>query len=320
MTSQTNTATNDVAGNATATGTNNVTGTSRTTGTTEKSNRRRRHGGPLDTPAALKILTYAALVIGIVAFLAPFVIMLSGSLKTQGDLLANPTSLLPKTLTFENYLQWFQNLGIPQFFFNSVLVAVCTVIGNVIFCSMVGYALAKMEFPGKRLLFVLVMITLMTPGTVTFVPLFVLVSKLGLVNTYPGLFLPFLVTPLGVFLMRQFMMGIPDALMEAARIDGASEFGIFRRIVLPLCGAPIATLSILTFLGSWNNFLWPLVAAQNESTYTLPIALSLFSKGQEATNYSLLLAGTVLVVLPIIILFLALQRYFVASVVSSGVK
>lgn len=313
MTSQTNTTITDAPpGSTPPTIANNATRTNM--------KRRRRHGGPLDTPPVLRILTYAALVVGILAFLAPFAIMLSGSLKTQGDLLANPTSLLPKAVTFENYVQWFQNLGIPQFFFNSVLVAVCTVIGNVIFCSMVGYALAKMEFPGKRLLFVLVMITLMTPGTVTFVPLFVLVSKLGLVNTYPGLFLPFLVTPLGVFLMRQFMMGIPDALMEAARIDGTSEFGIFRRIVLPLCGAPIATLSILTFLGSWNNFLWPLVAAQNESTYTLPIALSLFSKGQEATNYSLLLAGTVLVVLPIIILFLVLQRYFVASVVSAGVK
>lgn len=164
------------------------------------------------------------------------------------------------------------------------------------------------------------MLTLMVPGTVTFVPLFVLVSKLGLVNTIPGLFLPFIVTPLGVFLMRQFIMGIPDVLMEAARIDGTREVGIFFRIILPLCGAPLATLSILTFLGSWNQFLWPLVAAQSEQMYTLPIALTLFSKGQEATNYGLLLAGSVLVVTPIVILFLFLQRYFVQSVVSAGVK
>ena len=294
--------------------------TTDTTDTSTTTSRPRRRRTPLGTPPALRIGTYAALLIGVLAFLAPFAIMVSNSLKSQGELLADPTSLFPRNPTLENYIEWFQKLGIQQFFLNSLLVAVCTVLGNIIFCSMVGYALAKMEFPGKRVLFIVVMITLMTPGTVTFVPLFVLVSKLGLINTFPGLFLPFLVGPLGVFLMRQFMAGIPDALLEAARIDGASEFGVFWRIVLPLCGAPIATLSILTFLGSWNNFLWPLVSAQSESTYTLPIALSLFSKGQEATNYSLLLAGSVLVVAPMIVLFLALQRFFVASVTSAGVK
>ena len=154
-------------------------------------------------------------------------------------------------------------------------------LGNLLFCSMVGYALAKMDFAGKRVLFLLVMVTLMVPGVVTFVPLFVLVSKLGLVNTYPALILPFLVSPLGVFLMRQFMMGIPDSLIEAARIDGAGELRIFTRVVMPLCGPPLATLGILTFLGSWNNFLWPLVAAQSEDKYTLPVALSLFSTGAE---------------------------------------
>ncbi len=283
--------------------------------------RKRRHtAAGMATPRPLQAFTYVMLTVGVVAFVMPFVIMIINSLKTQGELLRNPTGLVPETLTLENYLQWFQDLNIQQFFFTSLIVAVATVAGNVVFCSMVGYAMAKMEFPGKKVLFSLVMLTLMVPGTVTFVPLFVLVSKLGLVNTLPGLFLPFLVTPLGVFLMRQFIMGIPDALLEAARIDGAKEVRIFFTIILPLSGAPIATLSILTFLMSWNNFLWPLVAAQSEATYTLPIALTLFSKGQEATNYGLLLAGAVLVVTPIVILFLFLQRYFVQSVVSAGVK
>lgn len=282
--------------------------------------RRRTGGAGMATPRPLQAVTYAALAIGFIIYLMPFVVMVVNSFKTEGELLRNPTGLVPGEVTLDNYLAWFQDLNIQQFFFNSLVVAIATVVGNVVFCSMVGYALAKMEFAGKKLLFALVMITLMTPGTVTFVPLFVLVSKMGLVNTYPGLFLPFLVTPLGVFLMRQFMMGIPDVLLEAARIDGAKEFRIFWRIVLPLCGAPIATLAILTFLASWNNFLWPLVAAQSERTYTLPIALTLFSKGQEATNYGLLLAGAVLVIVPIVILFLALQRYFVQSVVSAGVK
>lgn len=282
--------------------------------------RKRGTGAGTSTPRALQIGTYAAMIIGVVLFLLPFAIMIFSSMKSQGELLANPTGLFPKAPTFENFTTWFSELNIQRYFLNSLVVAIATVTGNVIFCSMVGYPLAKMSFPGKKVLFALVMITLMTPGTVTFVPLFVLVSKLGMINSYPGLFLPFLVAPLGVFLMRQFIMGIPDAIIEAARIDGAGEFKIFFRIILPLCGAPLATLAILTFLGSWNNFLWPLVAAQTQDYYTLPIAVTLFSKGQEATNYSLLLAGAVLVVLPIIVLFLALQRYFVQSVVSAGVK
>ena len=250
----------------------------------------------------------------------PFVWMVLSSFKTQGEILRNPTGFWPADPTWGNYAKWFSELNIQKFFVNSLLVAVVTVLGNLAFCSMVGYALAKMDFPGKRVLFVLVMITLMTPGVVTFVPLFVLVSKIGLVNTYPALFLPFLTTPLGVFLMRQFMQGIPDSLIEAARIDGAGEVRTFTRIVLPLCGPPLATLGILTFLGSWNNFLWPLVAAQSQDKYTLPVALSLFSTGQDATDYGLLLAGSVLVITPIVLLFVSLQRFFIQSVASAGIK
>jgi multiple sugar transport system permease protein len=263
---------------------------------------------------------YAALILAVAATLLPFVWMLLSSFKTQGEILRNPTGFWPSDPTWSNYAKWFNELNIQKFFSTSVLVAVVTVVGNLVFCSMVGYALAKMEFPGKRVLFTLVMITLMTPGVVTFVPLFVLISKMGLVNTYPALFLPFLVTPLGVFLMRQFMRGIPDSLIEAARIDGAGEIRTFARIVMPLCGPPLATLGILTFLGSWNNFLWPLVAAQSEDKYTLPVALSLFSTGQSATDYGLLLAGSVLVVAPMVLLFVCLQRFFIQSVAAAGIK
>jgi len=265
-------------------------------------------------------LIYTALTVAVAATMLPFVWMVLSSVKKQGEILRNPTGFWPSDPTWSNYAKWFTELNIEKFFFNSLLVAVVTVLGNLVFCSMVGYALAKMEFPGKRVLFVLVMITLMTPGVVTFVPLFVLVSKLGLVNTYPALFLPFLTSPLGVFLMRQFMLGIPETLIEAARIDGAGEIRIFARVVLPLCGPPMATLGILTFLGSWNNFLWPLVAAQSEDKYTLPVALSLFSTGQDATDYGLLLAGSVLVIAPIVLLFVCLQRFFIQSVASAGIK
>ncbi len=168
--------------------------------------------------------------------------MLLGSFKTDGEILRNPSGFLPEEPTLANYATWFTDLNISMFFVNSLIVAVVTVLGNLVFCSMIGYALAKMDFAGKRVLFLLVMLTLMVPGVVTFVPLFVLVTKMGLLNTYPALILPFLTSPLGVFLMRQFMMGIPDSLIEAARIDGAGEFRIFARVVMPLCGPPLATL------------------------------------------------------------------------------
>jgi multiple sugar transport system permease protein len=276
---------------------------------------RRGRGRP-----ARQWLTYTALIVAGAATMLPFVWMVLSSFKTQGEILRNPTGFWPSDPTWSNYARWFSELNIQNFFFNSLLVAVVTVLGNLAFCSMVGYALAKMDFPGKRVLFVLVMVTLMTPGVVTFVPLFVLIAKIGLVNTYPALFLPFLTSPLGVFLMRQFMLGIPDSLIEAARIDGAGEVRIFARVVMPLCGPPLATLGILTFLGSWNNFLWPLVAAQSEDKYTLPVALSLFSTGQDATDYGLLLAGSVLVITPIVLLFVSLQRFFIQSVASAGIK
>ncbi len=267
-----------------------------------------------------RIISYTVLSIGLVFWLIPFLWMVLGSAKTQQENLQRPPTWWPLQPTGSNYGTWFGQLDFGQFFTNSLLVAVITVLGNMVFCSMVGYALAKMEFNGKRLLFALVMLTLMVPGVVTFVPLFVMVSRLGLVNTYAGLILPFVTAPIGVFLMRQFMQGIPDALLEAARIDGAGEWRVFARIVLPLCGPALATLGILTFLSSWNNFLWPLVAAQTEDKYTLPIALSLYSTGQNATDYGLLLAGSVLVIAPILVLFVFLQKWFIRGVATTGLK
>jgi multiple sugar transport system permease protein len=263
---------------------------------------------------------YLVLAVGLVVMLAPFLWMLLGSFKPEAELQRVPPTWWPETPSLGNYRQLFDRLDFPRFFANSVLVAVAVTAGNLVFCSMVGYALAKLDFAGKRLLFGLVLAMLMVPGVVTFVPLFVLVSNLGLVNTYPGLILPFLVTPLGVFLMRQFISGLPDELIEAARIDGAGEWRIFSRVIVPLCGPALATLSILTFLSSWNNFLWPLVVAQSEDKYTLPVALALYSIGQNATRYGLLLAGSVVVILPVIALFVALQRYFVQGIATTGIK
>jgi multiple sugar transport system permease protein len=267
-----------------------------------------------------KIWLYVVLGAGFIAMIFPFIWMILGSFKTNAEIRANPLGLLPEAATLDNYTQLFGRLDFATYFTNSVVVAVSVTVGNIIFSSMVGYALAKLEFRGKKILFALVLGTLMVPGVVTFVPLFVLTSNLGLVNSYPGLILPFLITPLGVFLMRQFISGLPDDIIEAARIDGASEWRIFARVIMPLCGPAVATLTILTFLGSWNNFLWPLVVATSEEKYTLPVALALYSVGQNAAQYGLMMAGAVVVVIPVLLVFIVLQRYFVQGIALTGIK
>ena len=260
------------------------------------------------------------LTLGLIAMIMPFVWMILGSFKTDAEIRSNPTGFLPQNPTVENYETLFGRLDFTTFFINSVVVAVFVTLGNIVFCSMIGYALAKLQFRGKKLLFALVIGTLMVPGVVTFVPLFVLIANMGLVNSYPGLILPFLVSPLGVFLMRQFMLSLPDELIEAARIDGAGEWRIFLRVIMPMCGPAIATLTILTFLASWNNFLWPLVVATKEDMYTLPVALALYSVSQNAARYGLMMAGAVVVVVPILIVFVFLQRYFVQGIALTGIK
>jgi multiple sugar transport system permease protein len=285
--------------------------------TTQRAGPGRRPPGPRRRQA---VWVYLVLGVGLLVMLAPFLWMLLGALKPEAELQRVPPTWWPEAPSLDNFRELFDRLDFPRFFANSALVAVAVTAGNLVFCSMVGYALAKLDFAGKRLLFGLVLGMLMVPGVVTFVPLFVLVSNLGLVNTYPGLILPFLVTPLGVFLMRQFIAGLPNELIEAARIDGAGEWRIFSRVILPLCGPALATLGILTFLSSWNNFLWPLVVAQSEDKYTLPVALALYSIGQNATKYGLLLAGSVVIIVPVIALFVALQRYFVQGIATTGIK
>jgi multiple sugar transport system permease protein len=263
---------------------------------------------------------YLLLTVAVVVVAAPFVWMVLGSLKPTTELRQVPPTWWPQNPSLDNYSQLFSRLSFGTYFANSAIVAVVVTAGNLLFCSMLGYALAMLEFRGKKVVFVAVLATLMIPGVVTFVPLFVLVANAGLVDTLPGLFLPFLVAPFGVFLMRQFILGLPRDLLDAGRVDGAGELRIFARIILPLCGPALATLGILTFLGSWNNFLWPLVVAQTEDTYTLPVALALYSKGQNSTNYGLLLAGATVVVIPILLLFLAFQRKVIEGIATTGIK
>ncbi len=263
---------------------------------------------------------YLLLTIALIAVIAPFIWMVLGSFKGEGELRQAPPTWLPQAASWDNYTELFARLRFSTYFFNSTVVAVVVTAGNLLFCSMLGYALAMLDFRGKRTVFTLVMATLMIPGVVTFVPLFVLVANAGLIDSLPGLILPFLVSPFGVFLMRQFFLGLPRDLLDAGRVDGAGELRIFARIFLPLTGPALATLGILTFLGSWNNFLWPLVVAQTESHYTLPVALALYSTGQNSTQYGLLLAGATVVVLPILVIFMIFQRRFIEGIATTGIK
>ena len=264
--------------------------------------------------------TYLALTVGLVLMVVPFAWMVLSSLKPEAEVMAVPPTWWPHTLTLDNYRELFTRLDFPTYFFNSAVVALAVTAGNVAFGTMLGYALAKLDFPGKRLVFGTVLGTLMIPGVVTFVPMFVLTTNLGLTDTLPGMFLPFLAAPFGVFLMRQYIAGLPAELMQAARVDGAGELRIFGSVVVPLCGPAMATLGILTFLGSWNNFLWPLVVAQSEDKFTLPVALALYSVGQNATKYGLLLAGAVVVVIPVVVIFLLLQRFIMQGIAMTGIK
>lgn len=255
----------------------------------------------------------------LIVVITPFVWMILGSVKTQGELLQVPPTWFPENSTWDNFRRLFER-PFGRFFRNSAIVAIIVTAGNLLLSSMLGYALAHLRFPGKRILFVAVLGCLMIPGLVTFIPQYVLVVNMGLADTLPALILPFLVQPFSVFLMRQYFLGMPRELLEAGRIDGVGEIAIFFRIYLPLAGPAFATLGILTFLGSWNNFLWPLVVSSSEQTYTLPVALALISTGQNQTDYGLLLAGATVVVLPILIVFLVFQRHFIQGIAGTGIK
>jgi multiple sugar transport system permease protein len=250
----------------------------------------------------------------------PFLWMVLGSIKPESDFLQNPPTLLPTAATTNNYSRLFDQLDFPRFFFNSSVIALAVTVGNLLFCPMLGYALAKLRWRGKRLIMGLVLATLMVPAGITLIPNFILMSNLGLVNTYPGLILPFLAGPFGVFLMRQFMLGVPNELLEAARIDGAHEFRIYWSVVMPIATPVLATLGILTFLGNWNSFLYPLVMAQEPQMYTLPVALATFATGQYQADHGMLMAGSVILVVPVLIVFILFQRWITEGIATTGLK
>jgi multiple sugar transport system permease protein len=266
-------------------------------------------------------LLYGALALCALLTLLPFVWVISGSLRGLDEIRSDPGAWFPHHLTFGNFQRLFATEGFGRFLVNSVVVAVMVVAGNIVAASAAGYALAKLDFAGRRLAFAAVMGAMMVPLTTVFVTQFVVTVDLGLADTLTGIALPSLALPLSVFIMRQYAMSIPDELLEAARIDGAGEFRIFSGIFLPLAGPAVATITIMSFLNSWNNFLWPLIVAQSMSGYTLPVGLAATSQAAaHVTDYGLLLAGAIVVMLPVLVLFLFLQRYFVQGVAGTGMR
>ncbi|WP_351226030.1 carbohydrate ABC transporter permease [Streptomyces sp. NPDC002133] len=253
---------------------------------------------------------------------APFVWMGLSAFKTEQELSSSPPAWIPTDWTLANFRELLNLLDVPLYFFNSTLVAVFVTLCNLLFCSMLGYALAKLNFRGKKAVFGIVMAALMVPGNLMLMPQFVMMSKLNLVDTYAALILPSAAGAFGVFLMRQFISAVPDELLEAARVDGAREWYIFWRIVIPQVKPALATLSIFVFLGSWNNFLWPLVATNDVDKYTLPVALATFATDPTKADGSngVLMAGALLVVLPVLIVFIVLQRFFTQSIATAGIK
>ena len=265
------------------------------------------------------IALYAALVIFGALSLLPLLWMLSASFMAQGEATTFPPALLPRNPTLVHYRDLFGRLALGRYAMNSALVATVTTIGALAINASAGYAFAKLRFRGRDATFRAMAAGLAIPVQVAMLPLFLLIKALGLVNNYGGVIIPGLSSIFGIFLVRQYALAIPDDLLDAARIDGASEFRVFRSIVLPTIQPVLATLALWTFLATWNDFMWPLIVLSDDRKYTLPVALAGLV-GEHAQDVELMMAGAVITVLPVLILFLMLQRYYVEGVTEGSVK
>jgi multiple sugar transport system permease protein len=267
----------------------------------------------------LALGTKGVVTLGAIATLLPFVWMVASSLKSEKQIFADPLKLLPSAPTLAAYTGIWQELPFGRLFLNSVVFAGGVTVVSVLFDSLAAYALARLRFRGREVAFWLVLATLMVPYQVTLIPLFVNVFELGWLDTYQGLIVPRATSAFGIFLLRQFFITIPDALSDAARIDGASELRIWWQIIMPLAKPALATLAIFHFMNNWNDFLWPLVMTSSTDMRTLPAGLTLFM-GQSVSDHAIVLAGAVITLAPLAIAFLLAQRYFVRGISTTGLK
>ena len=264
---------------------------------------------------------YLAISVGAFLMLLPFIWMILASLMTSAEVMARPLVWFPHNPQFENYIRLREVLPLSRMYFNSLFVALTTTLGILLTSSLSGYGFAKFQFPGRDLLFVLVLATIMIPFFVVLIPVFYIVKELGWVNSYWGLIVPNIVTAFGIFLMRQYMLSLPEELLDAARIDGASEFRIYWQIAVPLSAPALSALGILAFVYQWNNFLWPLVVVRSSDMWTIPLGLNslkVYASSPQVIN--LQMAGSALAIVPVVLVFLALQRYFVQGIAMTGMK
>ena len=275
----------------------------------------------LNTPRIGRIVLYGIMLVLVIVMVVPFAWMLSTSLKAQQYILQTPPRLLPDPITLESYVGLANRLDLARLLFNSLFVAIMTTIGQMWIAAMAAFAFSRLHWRGRNVVFLLYLATMMVPSVVMVIPQFILIRQLGWVNTYAALIVPGLFNAFGTFLLRQAFLALPKDFEEAALVDGANLFTIFWRIVMPLSLPALATLSVLSFMASWNSYLFPLFVARRESVMTLPVALAALQAGPRAlTEWNLVMAGAVITVLPILIVYLVAQRWFVQGVVSSGIK
>jgi multiple sugar transport system permease protein len=265
------------------------------------------------------IATHAALALGAVGTLAPLAWMVCASFMRAGEANAVPPPFLPDAPTIRHYVDLFARLDLARHFLNSVVVTTCGTVVSVVVNAMAGYAFAKLAFPGRERIFRGLTTALVIPAQVGMLPLFLLLRELGLVNTYLGVMIPYFASVFGIFLIRQYVLGVPDDLLDAARVDGAGELRIFWTVVLPVIRPILVTMATFTFLTAWNDFMWPLIVLSDESMYTLPVALANLS-GEHVLDTELMMAGSVLTVLPAILVFLAFQRTYVRGILAGGTR
>ena len=265
------------------------------------------------------VVVNALLIVTALLTVIPLLWMLSASFMPTGEATIYPPRLLPSSVTLEHYRELFTRLNIGRAFFSSTVIAVGTTVLSLLLNSMAGYAFAKLRFGGRDRLFAVLVAALVIPTQVAMLPLFLMLKSVRLVNSYWGVILPSIATIFGIFLIRQFMLSIPDELLDAARIDGANEWRIYWNIVLPLARPVLVTLAIFTFMSAWNDFMWPLIVLTDDAKYTLPVAVANLV-GEHVQDTELMMASSVLTVLPVLLLFLALQRHYIAGIMMGSVK
>lgn len=266
-----------------------------------------------------RLLLYLVLIATSLLMIVPFYWTVGSSLKLEKFIFASPPQWWPNPLTIENYISVLTKIAFSRYFINSVFVAAVTTVGHVFFDTLAAYAFAKLVFPGRDKLFFILLLGLMVPFQVNLIPMYRIMATLKWTNTYLALIIPNLTSIFGIFMMRQFLMTIPNELLDAARIDGCGEFGVFARIVLPLSLPGIATLVILTFMGTWNDFLWPRIVLNSEKLFTLPVGLAQLQM-KNTSNEAQIMAGTVLTALPMILVFLLMQRQFIEGMTAGALK